>query len=103
MATNITLTYKPEMGSPKSWKFDLENPPWDVTFGTEKATGLAWVEFNERLGKMSAVALRALVYVLRKRDEPRLELDAVTVRFSEIDVEVETEEEDEVPEGPKES
>lgn len=102
MATNVTLTYKPEMGSPQSWTFDLENPPWDVTFGTEKATGLAWAEFGERLGKMSVVALRALVFVLRKRNEPRLEIDAVTIQFSEVELEIH-DPEPEVSEDPKEN
>lgn len=101
MATKVRLTYTPEGGSKKSWEFDLENPPWDVTYAIEKQTGWAWGEFGDRLGHMSVIALRALLWTLRKRDEPKLDIDAVTVQFSEVDLDlIEDEDPDEDPKEP---
>jgi len=102
MASMIRVVYTPEGGSKRVWEVDLENPPWDITYGTEKATGWPWVEFGERISKLSVIALQALLYVLRKRDEPRLTLDAVTVSFDEVQLEDPDEDEPEA-EAPKET
>jgi len=85
--SRIRITYKPEGGSKRVWEFDNENPPWDVTFSTEKATGWPWGEFALKLGNASVIALRALIWTLRKRDEPRLDIESVQVLFSEFEVE----------------
>ena len=87
MATNVRIVYTPEGGSKRSWVIDVENPPWDVTFNTERATGWPWEEFAEKLNRASAIAMRALIWTLRKRDEPRLDIEAVTVTFAEVDLE----------------
>lgn len=81
------VIYKPEGGSRRAWEMDPENPPWDVMFNTEKETGWPWGEFAEKLSKGSAIALRALIFTLRKRDEPRLTIDAVTITLDEVDFE----------------
>lgn len=81
------IIYTPEGGSKRVWDFDPDNPAWDVAFATEKATGWPWAEFSQRLVQGSYIALRALVWTLRKRDEPRLELDSVQVTLAEIDIE----------------
>lgn len=88
MASIVRIVYTPEGGSKREWSFDMENPPWDVTYGTEKATNWAWSEFGDRLANASVIALRALIYILRKRDEPRLDIDSVQVLFSEVDVQI---------------
>lgn len=77
MASKVKVLWTPEGGSPKSWTFDTEAPPWDVMSQTERATDWPWEEFAERLGKGSIIAVQALLWVLRKRDEPHLTLDAV--------------------------
>jgi len=94
--SKIRIVYTPEGGSKRSWEIDNENPPWDVTFATEKATGWPWGEFSQKLGQASVIALRALIWTLRRRDEPRLDIDSVQVLFSEVDV-------DEVEPEPSES
>lgn len=87
----MKITYKPEGGSQQVWDVDMENPPWDVTFATEKATGWPWLEFTEeKLAKGSVIALQALVWALRKRSEPNLRLEAVQPRWGEVDVEDDT-------------
>jgi hypothetical protein len=84
MAKNIKIIYSPEGGSQREWIFDLENPPWDITYATEKATDWPWGVFRARFMNESAIALRALLWVLRKRDEPKLQLDSVVPDPSEL-------------------
>jgi len=86
MSSKAVLHYTPEGGSKRSWEINLENPAWDIAYNTEVATGWPWVEFSEKLSIGSAIALRALVWTLRKRDEPKLPLQSVQVTFGEIDV-----------------
>ncbi len=87
MGQNLKIIYTPEGGSRREWVVDLLNPAWDLTFATEKATDWPWAMFVERLQNQSAIALRALLWVLRKRDEPRLQLEAVRPDMEEIDFE----------------
>jgi len=104
MSSKVRIIYTPDGGSKRTWEVDLENPPWDITFNTEKVTGWPWVEFSEKLGKMSAIALRALIWTLRKRDEPRLDIESVTVMFSELELDLELDDETVAEgDGPKET
>lgn len=88
----MRIIYTPEGGSKRTWDLDLENPDWDVSYSTEKATGWPWLPFREKLGGGSSIALQALVWTLRKREEPRLELAAVTPSWSEVEVEADEDE-----------
>lgn len=101
MATNVRIVYTPEGGSKRSWVIDVENPPWDVTSNTEKVTGWPWGEFALKLNNASVLALRALIWTLRKRDEPRLDLEAVMITFGEVDLEEVESETSSVVELPK--
>lgn len=83
----IQFAYTPEGGSKREWFFDPENPAWDLAYVTETETGWPWEEFVEKLSRGSHVALRALVYAFRKRDEPRLSIQAVMVTIAEVDIE----------------
>jgi len=104
MSSKVKIIYTPDGGSKRTWEVDLENPPWDITFNTEKVTGWPWVEFSEKLGKMSVIALRALIWTLRKRDEPRLDLESVTVMFSELELDLDLDDEPVADgDGPKET
>ena len=87
----VKCTYKPEAGSQRTWVFDMENPAWDLAYVTETETGWPWQEFLDKLAHGSHIALRALVFTLRKRDEPRLSIDGVTVTFDEVDIDEEPE------------
>jgi len=87
MSSDIRLVYTPEGGSKRSWVIDLENPAWDITFATEKVTGWTWAEFSAKIAGSSVIALRALLWALRKRDEPRLALESVEITFSEVTLE----------------
>jgi hypothetical protein len=83
----IQFVYTPEGGSQRKWDFDAENPAWDLAFVTETETGWPWDEFIDKLTHGSHIALRALVFAYRKRDEPRLSINAVTVTVPEFDFE----------------
>lgn len=88
MKSLFKVIYKPEGGSPREWTIDLVNPSWDVTYTIEKATGWPWGVFRERLAQESALARQALLWALRKRDEPRLALDSVRPEGGEWDAAV---------------
>lgn len=77
MSSLIRVRYTPEGGSERTWLVDCENPAWDLNFATEKATGDPWADLITRVFKKSYPAIQALLWALRKRDEPRLTLDAV--------------------------
>lgn len=85
MVDNFKLIWTPEGGSKREWTFNLANPSWDLTFATEKATDWPWAQFRDRLMNESAIAVQALLWVLRKRDEPRLSMDSVRPSMDELD------------------
>lgn len=85
----MKVIYSPEGGSKRTWEIDQSNPAWDLMYASEKATDWPWEDFTDRLSRGSAIALQALIWILRRRDEPRLQLDAVQPQMSEIDFEVE--------------
>lgn len=97
MSSLIRVVYTPEGGSRRQWEIDLQNPAWDITFATEKATGWPWGEFSTKISAGSVIALRALLWTLRRRDEPKLSIDAVQVTFSEVAVEDPDDDEDAEP------
>ena len=82
------IVYTPDGGSRREWVVDLENPAWDVAFNTEKVTGWPWQVFAEKISQSSHVALQALIFTLRKRDETKLDIGAVTPSLAELDFEL---------------
>jgi len=85
MADNFKLVWTPEGASAREWSFNLQNPTWDIRVQTEKVTDWPWARFNERLLEGSGIAMQALLWVLRKRDEPKLALSSVEPDFDELD------------------
>lgn len=83
----VKLIYTPENGSKREWVFDPDNPPWDLAYVTEVETGWPWEEFLEKVSKGSHIALRALVFAFRKREEQRLSLQSIQVTSNELDIE----------------
>ena len=94
MASKVRISWTPEAGSKREWTVDLENPAWDVAYVTEKETGWPWAEFADKIQNSSFIGLRALLFALRKRDEQRLQIGAVTVTLEELDFDL-------VDDGPK--
>lgn len=83
----LRLIYTPEGGSKRTFEIDMGNPAWDIMYATEKVTDWPWAVFQERLENQSAIAWRALLWVLRKRMEPKLALDSVELNWAELDPE----------------
>lgn len=83
---SMKFTYSPEGGSQRTWTFDPQNPAWDLAYVTESETGWPWDEFLDKLAHGSYIALRALVYAFRRRDEQRLAIDSVMVTVGEVDI-----------------
>ncbi len=54
----------------------------------ERATGMALNEFTQALQRGSLTSITALIWVLRRRQEPGLELDAVSFVLDDLDTEV---------------
>jgi hypothetical protein len=84
----MKVIYKPELRAHQEWVVDRGNPDWNISYPVETATDWGWIEFVRRLDGMSPSAWRALIWALRKIDEPRLRLDAVEIDFAEIDFEI---------------
>lgn len=85
--SKVKFVYTPEGGSRREWVFDPDNPAWDLAYVTEVETGWPWEEFIEKLGRGSHIAMRAIVYAFRKREEMRLSINAVQVTSDELDIE----------------
>lgn len=85
---NFKLIWKPEGASPREWSFNLGKPPWDLRVQTEKVTDWPWGEFQERFLNDSGIAMQAALWVLRKREEPKLALSSVIPDFDELAYEV---------------
>lgn len=83
---NFKLIWTPEGGSKREWSFAVGSPGWDVRVQTEKATGWPWPRFFDLLTDGSAIAMQALLWVLRKRDEPKLALASVEPDFDELEL-----------------
>lgn len=90
MARNVRVNYSPEAGSKRSWVIDFDNPPWDVMKQACKQAGCGWSTLQVRLADTDPEAWQAMIWVLRKRDEPRLEFDSVSFPsglLAELDLE----------------
>lgn len=68
----MIIAYSPEGEKPKSW--DLREIKLMATEAEqiERLTDWTWNEASQRLKKGSMISLRAIVYVLAKRDDPTL-------------------------------
>lgn len=87
-STKVRLVWTPAMGSQQEWTFDALKPQWDVASKTEIATGWPWDTFRDKLAQESAIAYRAILWALRQRAEPRLDLESVEANFDELDFEI---------------
>ena len=85
----------PAGGPRQEWEFDrLMNVE---LIAIEKQTGFIGDEFTDALNKRSVTALTALVWVIRKRNEPQLRFEHVRFAIDELTIE-----EDEEAPDPKE-
>jgi hypothetical protein len=92
----VIVVYTPDEGEPQRWPFKPGRVMATEAEAIEKVTGYSFQEWGDAMEKGSATALRALVWILRKRHEDP------TVRYRDVDfplgaVEIEMEDDDPKP------
>jgi len=85
----VRLIYSPKGGERREFPFELEDLTWAEVRALQKVTGApGLVAFGDMLGAADGAAIPALLWVLRKREEPTLKFaDLDTLRISEVTVE----------------
>lgn len=87
-----TLIYRPGKADEQRWAFDPADPDSDIGYECETATDWPWQIFISRYAMKSHLAMQALVYAYLKRDNDRLKLSSVKVKFSDLDYEPDADE-----------
>jgi hypothetical protein len=81
----VKFIYKPEGVEPKVWDFVPGDIPSDEGEEIEDLTGMLFDEWVEKAQKGSIKAIRALLYILLKREKPELRYANVKFTINEID------------------
>lgn len=74
----MIVIYSPDEGEQQRWLFSPRTLMAVEAEAIERVTGLTFMEFGQALVRGSMAALRALVWVLLKRQEP-------TLKFADVD------------------
>ena len=83
----MRITYSPSGGPVEEWEFDPTRLMVAELDAIEKVTGLTGLNaFGEALNNMSASALRALVWVIRKRADPPLRYENVDFAIGDLSI-----------------
>lgn len=77
----MILTFNPGEGEARSWPVQLDKIMQPEAELIERRTGMTWDEFGGKLAQGSALARRALVYVLEKRTHPTLAWESFGADF----------------------
>ncbi|MFC4611154.1 hypothetical protein ACFO9E_25670 [Streptomyces maoxianensis] len=88
----MILIYEPQGGERRTWNLKEIRFMSSEAETVERSTGLEWQEAKARVVKGSMLALRAIVWVLVKRDEPSLRYTQFDPAETEIGVDFDTEE-----------
>lgn len=98
----LTLRNLPD-GGEKSWTFDPLDMPNYEAIAIERATDLTLNELvHVALPRMSIIGLTALIWVLRLRDEPSLQMADVQFKAKDLKLEYIPSEPEPAAAGPKE-
>lgn len=82
----ITFTYRPEGADERSWDLDFDTMKASEWIAIEKQAGFTSVELAQALQKGSFLAIKALLWLLLKRDMSTVPWDSVEFSMSEIDI-----------------
>jgi len=88
----VRIVYTPAEGDVQRYDFDPGKVNTMEAEAIEKATGLAWGEFGDKIQKGSAIALRALLWILQRRVHPTLKLADVQFQMDQISAEMDPDE-----------
>lgn len=88
----MIIIYAPEGVERRTWNLKEVRFMSSEAEAVERATGLEWQEAKARVVKGSMLALRAVTWVLLKRDQPTLRYTAFDPAENEIGVDLDAEE-----------
>ena len=88
----MIIAYSPEGEEPKSWDLGEVKLMATEAETIERLTDWTWSEITERLAKGSMIALRSVVFVLAKRDDPTLRYNQFNPPTTELDYWLDAEE-----------
>jgi len=83
----------------KTYEFDQDRLTNVECMAVEKATGMTTGEWQEALNAGSMLAITALVWLIRKREEPTTKFDEVEFAISSLEIAQDEEPEGKEPEG----
>jgi hypothetical protein len=84
----VKLTFRPQDGDEQSWTFDLGRFRVSERMDIERYSGMAWGTFKQALINERTAALKALLFVLIRREHPKYRFDDVDFCDDEIVTEV---------------
>lgn len=87
--SKLHFHYSPEGVERRTWEFVPLKMTNTEAEAVEELTDLTFMEWQDKLLRGSAVCIRAYLYVLLKRDKPKLTFDQVAFSMGEVGFEVE--------------
>lgn len=83
------LVFRPDEGDEQRYQFTPAKMSNFDAEAIERETGLTWAQFGEKLTQNSIIAMRALLWVLQRRQHPTLKYRDVSFQLDQVDVEPE--------------
>ena len=87
-----TLIYRAGKADEQRWDWDPADPDAIIGYEVETVTDWPWQVFLGKYRLGSHLAMQALVYAFMKRDNDRLKLASVQVKYSDLDYEPDADE-----------
>lgn len=88
----MIITYTPDDAEPQMWNFKPDRMLATEAEAIEKKTGLRFAEWAEALQHGSAIALRAMLWILLKRTEPTLQFGDVDFALGSLGLDLDEDE-----------
>lgn len=88
----MKFRYTPEGASAREWLFKPNRLMNVEAEEIERRTGMTFGEWSEALQNNSMRAIHGLLFVLLKRDQPRITWDAVEFNMAQVEIEFELDE-----------
>lgn len=82
----MKFVYRPDGADPREWDLDFDTMRASEWISIEKQAGLTSQEFANALQKGSFLAIKALLWVLMKRQMSTLPWDSLDFSMSEIEI-----------------
>ena len=96
----MDISLKQDDGTTKTWNFDPDDLYIDEAVAIETYTGWGLVELVKNLPRVTPKGLLAIIWVLRQREEPDLDIRMVRFKIGDLSVDYDPQAEET---GPKDS